>query len=436
MSQAQEIHVLVNELNNRIHFLFRHVFTKMMGIRPLFTNDKEAFMSSEGAKLNYSNARLGDELYIKPHGLLYQKGLSKINVPMGHYKEIPVLFANDSESDFPFDIFSAIFYMITRYEEYLAFSPDRHGRFQPFESIASQYKFIEEPIVEQWLELLQDFLKQKFPYFNYHQHRYHYIPTIDVDSAFSFRNKGLYLLPGFLFRDIARGHFKTFVQRLGAALHVKPDPFDNFDYLQKVFTEKHKSPVFFYLSGKNGKFDKNISLTYAGMRKVVKDTSKYAEIGIHPSYNSKNRAPVMEAEKKNLEKALGYPVKKSRQHYLRLFFPLTYQNLLKIGINEDYSMGYATICGFRSGTCTPYNFYDVSRDKETELRIIPFQAMDATFKEYLKKSPEDAFQKMCELRDKVKKYNGIFCIIWHNDTFAPTKEGMAWRSVFERMLED
>ena len=436
MSQLQEVHVLVNELNNRVHFLFRHVFTKMMGIRPLFTNDKEAFMQSTGAKLNYSNARLGDELYIKPYGLLYQKGLRKFDVHVGHYKEVPVLFANSEDSDFPFDIFSAIFYMLTRYEEYLQYSPDRHGRFQPYESIAYQYNFLEEPIVDEWVEIFKRFLKEKFPHFNYAKHRYHYIPTVDIDSAYSYRNKGLVFLPFYLIRDLSRGQVKTFFHRLSSALYLKADPFNNFSYLQKTFTEKHKSPVFFFLSGRRGKYDKNISLNNAGMRKVLKDTLKYAEVGLHPSYGSRSKLPLMEEEKKGLEKAIELPIKKSRQHYIRFIFPLTFQNLVKIGISEDYSMGYATTCGFRAGTCTPFNFYDITRDKETEMRLIPFQAMDATFINYLHKSPEDAFQKMQEIREKVKKYNGVFCLIWHNETFAPTKEGLAWRSVFERMLDD
>ena len=80
MSKSNEILIYVSELNNRIHFLFRHVFSKMVSIRPTFTNDKEAFVKCTTPKLNYSPHRFVDELHIKPHGLLYQKGVKKINL--------------------------------------------------------------------------------------------------------------------------------------------------------------------------------------------------------------------------------------------------------------------------------------------------------------------------------------------------------------------
>jgi hypothetical protein len=60
--------------------------------------------------------------------------------------------------------------------------------------------------------------------------------------------------------------------------------------------------------------------------------------------------------------------------------------------------------------------------------------MDATFRTYLKQSPEEAEKKILELRDKVKKVNGVFILVWHNNTFAPTKEGNEWRRIFLNLL--
>jgi hypothetical protein len=145
------------------------------------------------------------------------------------------------------------------------------------------------------------------------------------------------------------------------------------------------------------------------MRKILFQASNYADIGLHPSYSSNKSSTILEKEKTALEMSIEIPVVKNRQHFVKLYFPRTYQNLLKIGITEEYSMGYSTAIGFRSGTCTPYNFYDLSREKETELKIYPFQMMDFTIKEYLKLSPED--------------------------TFAPTKEGMEWRRIFTDLLK-
>jgi len=38
-----------------------------------------------------------------------------------------------------------------------------------------------------------------------------------------------------------------------------------------------------------------------------------------------------------------------------------------VKIEEDYSMGYPEVCGFRAGICTPFKFYDLLNETETDL---------------------------------------------------------------------
>lgn len=433
MPGSNEITIYISELNNRIHFLFKHVF-KIIGLRVTFTNDKESFKYCVAPKLNYSIERITDELFIKPHGLLYEKGLRKVFVKLDYYKNLPVLFSSNGESDFPFDIFSAIFYLITRYEEYLPFEPDKHGRFQPHESIAYKYNFIEEPIVEKWIELFKNFLQKRFTQFEFNKTPGNYLPTIDVDAAFSYRNKGFLLGTAVILRDLFKGKGHQLINRLKVLTNLSADPFDNFDFLWKNFKKSEKKPVVFFLSGNRGKYDKNISLNTKSMRNIIQQVSKYADIGIHPSYASNSSFTLLEKEKKNLENITKNSVIRCRQHYIILNFPRTYQNLIKLGISEDYTMGYAAINGFRAGTCTPYNYYDLSKDKETCLKVFPFQAMDATFRTYLKQKPTEAEKKIFELYNKVKAVNGTFIMIWHNDTFEPTDDGKEWTRVFLKLL--
>jgi len=435
MPNSNEILIYVSALNNRIHFLFRHVFSNMMGIRPILTNDKEAFLQCQTPKLNYSNERFNTELYIKPSGLLYEKGIRPILVNIKQINGQIVLFPNVGDSDFHFDIFSAIFYLLTRYEEYLPYKPDKFGRFQPTGSIAFDHNFIEEPIVELWVEELKIFLKQKFPDFEYiTDHKFKYLPTIDVDVAFAYRLRNVIFDLGLFTRDLFTFHLKQFYQRALAINHIIKDPYDNYDFIEEAVKPYPVKPIFFFLSGDRSKFDKNIPLNRKTMKSLLKHLHTFAEVGLHPSYASNRKRKTLAFEKNNLESALEQPVFKTRQHYIKLYFPKTYQNLVKLGFNEDYSMGYAQSSGFRAGTCTPFHFYDLTRDKESTILIIPFQAMDATFKTYLKLSPPEAEKKLIELYQKIKKVNGIFSIIWHNDTFAPTPEGKQWRKVFENLL--
>ena len=52
-------------------------------------------------------------------------------------------------------------------------------------------------------------------------------------------------------------------------------------------------------------------------------------------------------------------------------------------MQADYSLGYASLSGFRASICTPFKFYDLAKEQATRLVIYPFQIMDATYKYYL-----------------------------------------------------
>ena len=435
MGLPHDVHIYIAELNNRIYYIFRHVFS-IMGLRPILTNDKEAFLNCTTIKINYSAVRFYDEIYIKPQGMLYEKGIKHLNIKADYYKGVPVLFSNAEESDFPFDIFSAIFYLVTRYEEYLPFSPDKFGRFQHQESTSYTYKFIDEPIVEKWIELFKNFLKEKYKDIEYKQQTFKYIPTIDVDCAFAYRNKGFFLSMALIMRDILKRDFKQLIRRLKVMVHWNNDPFDNFDFLQNSLKKNGTDTIFFFLTGKRGRYDRNISLRKKAMKNLIQKVAEFADVGLHPSYESNKKFIHLEREKRNLEKVLNKQLIKSRQHFLKINFPKTYLNLSKTGIKEDFSMGYSLIPGFRAGTCTPYNFYDLTKEKEeSELKIYPFQVMDTTFTTHFALTAAESEKKILEFYEKVRRVNGNFIMIWHNDTFSPTQEGQEWRKLFVKFLE-
>ena len=73
----------------------------------------------------------------------------------------------------------------------------------------------------------------------------------------------------------------------------------------------------------------------------------------------------MKKEKNRLEGITNMQTKRSRQHYLRFSLPETYQQLIDLEIEEDYSMGYASHVGFRASTCTPFYFYDLDFEIQT-----------------------------------------------------------------------
>jgi hypothetical protein len=111
--------------------------------------------------------------------------------------------------------------------------------------------------------------------------------------------------------------------------------------------------------------------------------------------------------------------------------PRSYNNILRAGITEDYSMGYPDQPGFRAGIARPYYFYDVSEDKLTDLKIIPFQVMDGTLYDYRKLDPESSKEVILNLINETKNVGGLFVSIWHNTSLLDNEEWKCWREVFE-----
>jgi hypothetical protein len=197
-----------------------------------------------------------------------------------------------------------------------------------------------------------------------------------------------------------------------------------------VNKQNHISPVFFFQVGRYGRYDKNIAPSSPAMRKLIQKIASEYPLGIHPSYQSNENTDLLRDEIATLNGIINKPVTRSRQHFLKLSFPETYQRLISFGITDDYTMGYANLPGFRAGTCTPFPFYDLSMEQETALIIHPFQVMDGTLNQYLKLSPLEAIDYISKINAEVRKVNGTFVSLWHNESLSEMREWTGWQDVF------
>ena len=81
-----------------------------------------------------------------------------------------------------------------------------------------------------------------------------------------------------------------------------------------------------------GKFDKNPSFKNKKFRQLIKAISTKAIVGLHPSYASNKNKKLIAFEKNKLEQITEKPITASRQHYLKLKLPDTYNNLISNNI--------------------------------------------------------------------------------------------------------
>lgn len=418
----------------REKYIFGFILNEILGIDYELTSDLDVFVKSSLPRINYSTAMIDGTVTVVPHSLLFETKIEKQEIEVTSWKGIPIFFRNNS-GDLSFDVFAAGFFLLSRYEEYLSDRRDHHGRFPVEESLAFRSGFLEKPVVDQWAMMLGEIIKAKFPEVKIRERKFTFVPTIDVDVAFAYRHKGIARTVGAFAKALVTLDFADNYHRLMVLLHRKKDPYDTYDLLESLHGRYHLNPVFFFLVGKYGPFDKNHSLKNSAFQSLIRRMAGSAKVGLHPSYRSNADAGAFESELQDLAEVSGRKIDRSRQHFLKLSVPQTYRGLIANGISEDYTMGFAQRPGFRAGTCTPFYFYDLEKEAQTALRVFPFQVMDGTLNQYMKLNQEEALDKIRELVREVRLVNGTFISLWHNSSLGELREWRGWSDVYEEMLK-
>jgi len=337
----------------------------------------------------------------------------------------------------PFDLFTASFYLVSRYEEYLPYEKDQHDRFPAKASIAYQSGFLQKPVINIWAKKLLSILQKEYPRLESKPiHSYSFAPTYDVDIAFTYLNKGFLRTLGGYFRHLRQLDIGQIYERSKVLLTLQNDPYDNFKYQKEIHQQYNNlNASYFFLLGEYGTYDKNIAVDRWRYQNLIQSTCDHYDIGIHPSYKSNQDEAIVEKELKLMSSFVKKDIIRSRQHYIKLHLPTTYQTLLDLEITKEYSMGYPEEIGFRASIASSYDFYLLNKEIKVPLRIYPFCIMDVTLKDYKNLDPETAIQQIGNMVDEVKAVDGFFSTVWHNHSLSEIDGWEGWRTVYESLFQ-
>ncbi len=432
--------IFVENKTPRILYITDFVIRQLLGYELIVTDDFHFFKKSRDTKINYSlTVNSGVDFFLPPHSLLFQTDINQLDTNITIFFELPCFFkVTNCEANFPFDIFAASFWILTRYEEYLPNERDIHGRFIASNSLAYQKGFLQLPIIQLWAKELFFALKSIFPEITApQQQQYQFKASYDIDMAWAYREKGIVRTVGGILQDLRNRRFSNLLNRVLVLSNQRNDPFDSFSFLEGLNQKYNIHPIFFFLLGDFGKFDKNTKHTNKSLASLVQKIHQKHETGIHPSYASNNKPNQVKTEINRLAQITQKKTTNSRQHFLKLSFPETYQRLIDNGIKSDYSMGYAADIGFRAGVGVPFLWYNLEKEETTDLLIYPFQVMDVTLRNYLKLNPEEAFIKVVEIIHLMKSIGGTFMTLWHNSSFAEQDGWTAeWKDLYEKIVKE
>jgi hypothetical protein len=334
-----------------------------------------------------------------------------------------------------FDVFAAIFHLLSLAEEYSALQKDEHGRI-PSASLSLVANHLERtPVVDRWALWLASSLNARFPASDPPKRTYRHVLTVDIDNGLKYAARSWYRTLGAAGRDLIGGRGQQFTARSRVVIGAEPDPFLRVpEQLAAVRPSVDRCIAFLLMRGERPN-DHAARPAHPLFKALVRDLRKHAELGLHPSYESSQQPERIRMERELLASIAVHPVDLSRQHFLRWSVPDTLRELVQMGFREDHTLGFSDRPGFRAGTCTPFPWYDLEREQETPLMLWPFACMDSALHEKAGLTADTALDEFKRMADAVRAVNGTFVSVWHDRYLSGDAPYEGWPEVMKKLVE-
>ena len=85
---------------------------------------------------------------------------------------------------------------------------------------------------------------------------------------------------------------------------------------------------------------------------------------------------------------------------------------------------------------SPFFWFDLERDKTTDLLLHPFCYMEANSFFEQKFTPKQALEEMRQYHKVVKEVNGTMITIWHNTFLGTSDLFTGWREVYSQFIKE
>lgn len=366
-------------------------------------------------------------------------------LPLKEIEGVPLLFGTPKEECFEetwviyADIIASSYFLLSRYEEIQKRDiRDKHGRFPGKESLPYKAGFIHRPIVEEYGRLLRHWLRKACVRIPEPQPELQKIwLTHDVDAPFFCRS----------LRNICRETLKGIGFREALKLYQGPlekDPYYTFPWMleqdslvKNRFGDRCHILFFLKAGGRHANDKPHYQVRSHDIQKLLHLFKKNkALLGLHSSYEAGIYPDLIPEEKMRLEHDWKLEnIHLNRHHYLASREPEDLTKLIKAGITDDFTMGYADVSGFRLGTCRPVKWINPMTRQLTSLTLHPLSVMDCTLSEsqYMGLSPDEAYQYCAELVREIRQHRGEIVWLWHNTSFAGT-ESDYHKKLYVRLL--
>jgi len=194
----------------------------------------------------------------------------------------------------PADLLGSAFFFLTRYEEVVRPTRDRHDRFPASASLAAEDAFLERPVVDEYVDHLWMALHYLWPSLVRRPTVFRLRPTHDVANPFAVFGQSARTIASALAGDVLRRRDPRLAARRVRSIfdavsgRVERDPFNTFDLLMKASERHGLRATFYFMAGKApGDFDFRYQISDGPVVALLRRIHERGhEVGLHASYLS------------------------------------------------------------------------------------------------------------------------------------------------------
>ena len=426
--------IYTDKYTNRLKYVADHIFKRILGQSVNIVNKVEDLPTLSACPLIvYSETlKVKGALHIVPNGLLFKKGVREYDITMNTWDGVKTFFATKG-GDIPFDIFSASFYLLSRYEEYLSIKEnfDSKGCFISEKSLAYKEGFLETPLVDVWALKLEEKLNSLFPnYTSSIDRRFRFLPIISVNTPYRYRT---YSILGNLLRlgkKVVERDWSELKKQLRVLLRIDQDPYCNVEKIVELHNRNSLRPLFAFRISNKKWYKRPVYFAYSTYKKVL---CRNYQIALCISGVASNSVTQLKMEQKILSRIFRTRIVIGTSSLSEYVVPKFYRNLSNSKIKEDFSMSYPDRIGFRASTCTPFRVYDLNREEyyRIDVHSVPFTVWSV---KRMGLNKEEIVKAATSMAKTVKSLKGEFIIASHNDNFVDSSMLKGWASTYEYVI--
>lgn len=406
------------------------------------------FGEDGSARVAYTDAApetVSQPVIIRPSGFfapgVFGTAATMPALPLEQWHGVPLLFGRPAERweqgklIVEADIIASVFFLVSRYEERINPARDAHGRFPGKVSLPYRAGFLDRPIAEEYAAVLVEIAAAHGIPFERRRAGFDHIwLTHDVDVPWeSFTLKSALRRVGGILK---REHRLRLFPILNALGFPERDPRYTFPAMQALDARlPAATPVFFFKSGGTAKpQDAFVYIRSRAARRLIRRLRRGgALLGYHASFSAGADPAQIAQELKTLRAVSGDAITCNRNHYLNSRAPQDFHALIRNGITDDFTMGYADVAGFRLGTCRAVRWIDPENGELTSLLLHPLTIMEATLSgaQYMALDEQGMRDVSKTLVDAVWRFHGELTLLWHNQS---VMAGNVNRAVYVELL--